>query len=83
MTIAANIKKKNLITNCVIDRLIFIVFSFQSRNFISLIKTNIQESHCCSFLPVTLKIYLTLVYPCPISLCKHEQNLRRYLDVYV
>ena len=31
-------KKKNLITNCVINRLMSIVFSFQSRNFIKLNK---------------------------------------------
>ena len=34
LTIPANIK--NLITNCVINRLMSIVFSFQSRNFIKL-----------------------------------------------
>ena len=39
MTIPANIKK-NLITNCVINRLISILFSFQSRNFI---KANINS----------------------------------------
>ena len=43
----------------------------------------VKESYCCSILPGTLNIYLTLVYPCPITLCKREQNLRRYLDVYV
>ena len=74
-----------------------ILFLFQLRNFISLIETNINELHffffffffCFFFflfffvLPITLFIHQILVYPCPISLCKHEQNLRRYLDVYV
>ena len=32
-------KKKNLITNCVINRLMSILFSFQSRNFIKLNKS--------------------------------------------
>ena len=36
--ILANIKK-NLITNCVINRLMSILFSFQSRNFIKLNKS--------------------------------------------
>ena len=38
VTIPANIKK-NLITNCVINRLMSIFFSFQSRNFIKLNKS--------------------------------------------
>ena len=38
--------KQNLITNCVMNRLMSIIFSFQSKNFIKL-----------SFLPVTLKVY--------------------------
>ena len=37
MTIPANIK--NLITKCVINRLMSILFSFQSRNFIKLNKS--------------------------------------------
>ena len=55
VTIPANIK--NLITKWVINRSMSILFSFQSRNFIKLNKSKIKESHCCSFLPVTLKIY--------------------------
>ena len=48
---------------------------------LSPVAVKVKESHYYSILPVILKIYETLVYPCPISLCKHEQNLRRYLDV--
>ena len=62
--------------------LIWIYAVFKSL-LLSPVAANIKELHCCSILPVTLKIYLTLVYPCPISLIKHEQNLRQYLDVYV
>ena len=39
--ILANIK--NLITNCVVNRLMSILFSFQPRNFIKLIKANINS----------------------------------------
>ena len=43
-------KCKNLITNCDINRLMSVLFSFQSRNFIKLkINAYIKESHCCSF----------------------------------
>ena len=42
VTIPANIKK-NLITNYVINRLMSILFSLQSRNFIKLIKANINS----------------------------------------
>ena len=38
VTIPVNIKQ-NLVTNCVINRLISILFSFQSRNFIKLNKS--------------------------------------------
>ena len=38
VTIPVNIKK-NLITNCVMNRLMSILFSFQSRNFIKLNKS--------------------------------------------
>ena len=30
-----------------------------------------------------LRFVIDSVYPFPISLSKHEQNLRRYLDIYV
>ena len=48
-------KKKHLITNCVINRLMSIFYSFQSRNFINVNKSILKESHRCSILPVTLK----------------------------
>ena len=41
-TIPANIKK-NLITNCIVNRLMSMLFSFQSRNFIKLNKANINS----------------------------------------
>ena len=46
---------KRLITNSVINRLMPIFYSFQSRNFIKVNKSILKESHRCSFLPVTLK----------------------------
>ena len=64
------------------SRLIWIYAVCESL-LLSPVAAKVKETQCCSILPVTLKIYLTLIYPCPISLCKHEQNLRRYLDVYV
>ena len=33
--------------------------------------------------PITLKNLLNFSIPYPLFLSKHEQNLRRYLDVYV
>ena len=44
VTIPANIK--NLITNCAINRLMSILFSFQSRNFIKLNKSRHQLLRC-------------------------------------
>ena len=50
----------------------------------SLIKAYIKESHCCSFLLITLNCFLQFSIPIPIFLSKHKRsNLRRYLDVYV
>ena len=43
---------------------------------LSPVAVKVKESHSCSILPVTLKII-------PLSISKYEQNLRRYLDVYV
>ena len=71
--IPANIK--NLKTNCVISRLMSILLSFQSRTFIKLNKS--KHSRIPLLLCFTYYIenlIKTLVYPCPISLCKHEQN---------
>ena len=45
VTIPANIKKV-LITNCVIDRLMSILFSFQSRNSIKLNKSKLGLFRC-------------------------------------
>ena len=77
MTIPANIKK-NLKTKCVITRLMSILFSFQSRNFIKLNKSKIKESYCCSFLPVTKKKKkkknVKLKYTLVPYLCKHERR---------
>ena len=52
VTIPANIK--HLKTNCIISRLMSILFSFQSRNFI---KQTLKNHIFVLFLPVTLKIY--------------------------
>ena len=55
VTFLAN-KKKQLITNCVINKVMSTVLSNQSRNLMKLKKANIKD-HIVSFIRVTLKIY--------------------------
>ena len=49
--------QRELVWLYILVRLMSNLFSFYSKNLINLNKAFIKESHCCSFLSVTLKIY--------------------------
>ena len=49
------------------------IILFQSRNFIKLNRSKFLRITLLFFFTCYLEIYSILVYPCPISLCKHEQ----------